>query len=158
MDLKNSLLGKDLNDADVLELNKITEKKKFYKNDIIFAENDVGTCVYILAEGKVSIERRTLPHRPLPPKQIIIVRQGQISGEMTLFENTPRSATARAKSAVTVLMIPIEDLKTLMHKDCSLGYKIACNLAAMLSQRLRRMNEQWLNLSVDKLSLPEFEY
>lgn len=157
-DLSQSVIGRGLDDGELEHLAEISQVVQFYKNEIIFAENDDGDSIYVLAEGKVCLERRVKNHRPVPPTQITIVRPGQLFGEMGFLEKGKRSATARAKGNVQLLVINSDDLHKLIAKDNHFAIKFMSNLALILSARLRRMNEQWLNAMSHDFQLPEFEY
>lgn len=112
----------------------------------------------ILLEGKVFLEKRLKNHKPVPPTQITIVKRWQIFGEMGFVENQPRSATARAKSNVKILEINSNKLEELISNDDDFGLKIMRSLSVILSKRLRKMNEQWLDaVSPDNFVL-ECEY
>ncbi len=162
MDIKNDLsqsaIGDGLDNRELERLAGISRVAQFYKNEIIFAENDKGDSIFVLAEGKVCLERRVKNHRPVPPTQITIVRPGQLFGEMGFLEKGERSATARAKGNVRLIVINSEDLRKLISEDSHFAIKFMSNLALILSARLRRMNEQWLNAISHDFQLPEFEY
>ena len=157
-DLSQSVIGKGLEDSELEHLAGIARGIQFYKNEIIFAENDEGDSIFVLAEGKVSLERRVKNHQPVPPTQITIVRHGQLFGEMGFLENQKRSATAKAKGNLRLFVIDSDDLRKLMSNDSQFAIKFMSNLALILSARLRRMNEQWLNAISRDFQLPEFEY
>ena len=156
--LNQSVIGNGLDNSELERLAGIARVEQFYKNEIIFAENDEGDSIYVLVEGKVCLERRVKNHRPVPPTQITIVRQGQLFGEMGFLENRKRSATARAKGNIQLLVIDSEDLRKLISSNSQFAIKFMSNLALILSARLRRMNEQWLNAISRDFQLPEFEY
>ena len=156
--IQQSMLGADLLGDELQALEKIASEKSYYKNDLIFSENEPGDTIYILTEGRVNIERREQLHRHLLPKQIFTVRKGQIFGEMAFIERGPRSATARARSNVTVIMLHLNDVEVLLEQNRDLAYKLMRNLARILSYRLRRMNEQWLNAVPEDFPASEFEY
>jgi CRP-like cAMP-binding protein len=156
--IQQSMLGTDLLGDELETLEKIANEKTYYKNDIIFSENEPGNIIYILTEGRVCIERRQQLHRRLLPKQIFTVRKGQIFGEMAFIEKGPRSATARARSNVTVVTLQQSDVEVLLEQNRELGYKLMRNLARILSNRLRRMNEQWLSAVPEDFPASEFEY
>ena len=156
--LRNSVLCQGLTDTDLEELEKISTMRNCYKNEIIFSEKQQGSNLFLLAEGRVVLERRSLNQRPVPPTQITVVRQGQLFGEMGFVENRPRSATARARSQVKLLEIDGEALRRLVESDDGFGRRFMTNLAVILSKRLRRMDEQWLSAIAHHFPLPEFEY
>jgi len=157
-DLRNSMIAQGLTTHDLQLITKIAQEKNYYKDEIIFSENEPGNKIFILAEGKVSIERRLMPDPHLFPKQILIVKKGQIFGEMAFVEKSNRSATARTKSNVRVIYISSVDLLNLLSEHTEMAYKLMTTLAAILSKRLRRMNEQWFNAHAKSCILPEFDY
>jgi len=59
--------------------------------EIIFAEGDKGEHMYVVRSGDVEIEQNG--------KIIETLSGGGIFGEMALIDGSPRSATARAKTA-----------------------------------------------------------
>ncbi len=155
---KTSILLANLTEAQIDKLTSMIVERTFYKNEIIFRENDSAENIYILAEGKVCIERRHVPHRHLLPKQILTVKKGQVFGEMAFIEKRPRSATARAKSNCHLAALPITALAALMESDTQLGFILMSNIAHILSKRLRRMNDQWVRAVAKELNITEFEY
>jgi len=157
-DLRKSILADNLNDEELNQLAAIAASRTFYKNETIFDEKDEGNALYILVEGRVCIEIRSLEKRMPLPKQIMIVKRGQIFGEMAFVERRFRSASARAKGNVRLISIPSGELEKLIQENTSFGLKVMTNLARILSRRLRRMNDQWLGAVAHEFPLPEFEY
>ncbi len=157
-DLRKSILADSLNDKELNQLAEISTSRTFYKNETIFDEKDEGNALYILVEGRVVIEIRSLQRRISLPKQVMIVKRGQIFGEMAFVERRFRSASARAKGNVRLVSIPSRDFEKLMQDNPLLGFKVMTNLARILSRRLRRMNDQWLSAVAHEFPLPEFEY
>ncbi|HPG42092.1 MAG TPA: cyclic nucleotide-binding domain-containing protein [bacterium] len=144
-ELANSILAKDLTQNDLHDLAEIAREQHFYKDELVFSENEEGDKFYLLMEGKVCIERRIMSTIIPVPKLIVTVKKGQIFGEMAFVEKTVRSATARCKSNVRVLFFVYNDLKQLFSRNPELANKLLTNMAGILSKRLRRMNDQWLN-------------
>ena len=157
-EIKNCFWVGKLDDAQLEQFINAAEIKNYYKNGILFKEDDPGDSVFILIEGKVYLEKRLKNHKPVPPTQITIVKRWQIFGEMGFVENQPRSATARAKSNVKVLEIKASKLQDLISKDADFGLKIMTSLSVILSKRLRRMNEQWLDAVAPDHYVIEYEY
>jgi CRP-like cAMP-binding protein len=144
-ELANSILAQDLSEDELHRLAEIAREQHYYKDEIIFTENEQGDKFYLLIEGKVCIERRIMSTFLPIPRQIITVKKGQIFGEMAFVEKTNRSATARCKSNVKVLYFTYSDLMKLFSLHTDLANKLLTNMAGILSRRLRRMNDQWLN-------------
>jgi len=144
-ELANSILAKDLSQNDLHDLAEIAREQHFYKDEIVFSENEEGDKFYLLMEGKVCIERRIMSSFIPVPKLIVTVKKGQIFGAMAFVEKPVRSATARCKSNVRVLYFVYNDLKQIFSRNPELANKLLTNMAGILSKRLRRMNDQWLN-------------
>jgi len=157
-DLKSSILTKDMTEAEIELLAAIGAYRNFYKNEVIFKEQDPCDALFILVEGRVFIEGHVVANRHNIPRQIQTVKRGQIFGEMAFVEGGQRSATARAKGNVVVIALDAKKLGELMDSNHLLGLKMMRNFAYILSRRLRRMNDQWLSAVGRDIILPEFEY
>ncbi len=156
-DLKGTMLADGLTNEDLKMLAEIAKVQEYYKNGIIFRENDAEDSIYVLLEGKVAIERRILPNQQAIHAHIQNVRRGQLFGEMGFIERRSRSATATAKSHVRLLQFDIQDLERLIDQHEMFGLRLFRTMAELLSRRLRRMNDQWIR-TVEISSLKEFEY
>ena len=151
------MLGDGLDDDDLELVAGIAEELEFYKNDVIFRENEVEDSIFIITEGKISIERHVLPNLQISHTHINIVKRGQILGEMGFIEKRSRSATAIAKSHVRVLRLNFQQLEDLINNNQKLGLNLYRTLASLVSRRLRRMTDQWIR-TVESSSLKEFDY
>jgi CRP/FNR family cyclic AMP-dependent transcriptional regulator len=102
--------------------------KTFQRGETIFREGDTADCLYVLKEGEVDI---TLGNRLLKP-----LTPGEIFGEMALIDGSPRSATALARTDVT--LIPVNE-KQFVFLVGQLPY-FALGVMRVLAERLRTMN------------------
>jgi len=73
--------------------------------DIIFNEGDRSSAAYFIEEGEVEIRKQGKDR----DVWIAVVSAGEVFGEMGLVEERPRSATARARTAVTVKEVAYHD-------------------------------------------------
>ncbi len=96
--------------------------------ETIFREGDMADCLYVLKDGEVDI---TLGNRLLKP-----LVAGEIFGEMALIDGSPRSATALARTDVT--LIPVNE-KQFVFLVGQLPY-FALGVMRVLADRLRTMN------------------
>ena len=97
--------------------------------EIIFREGDLGTEMYIIQEGKVEI----LKHFRGENQQLAVLSQGDFFGEMSILEDQPRAATARALSDVTLLQINGTTFDQMLRKNP----EVAVRMMRKLSRRLR---------------------
>ena len=67
----------------------------------------------------------------------LLLQAGHVFGETAIFSERPRTASVRAKTEVTALVLPPELLEELMRYSAPLSRRII----GALAQRLMRMNQ-----------------
>ena len=73
-----------------------------YKDgDNIFEENSIGKEMYIILTGKVKVTKE----RGDVETTLATLEEGDFFGEMSLFDNNPRSATVKALGDIKLLEI-----------------------------------------------------
>ncbi len=108
------------------------------KEDYFFRENDPGSSMFVLEQGKVSIfkawqgEDYLLSH----------LEEGDCFGEMALLDLYPRSASVRAEQDCTAIELSANTLYGLYEKDLQQFTIIQMNLGREISRRLRDTMEQ----------------
>ena len=115
------------------------------RNTLVFREGDSGQKLYLILEGKVRISRNLAG---MGEEALAILGPGDAFGEMSLIDDTPRSADAHVHERCRLLVITREAFEDLLfiHKD--LAYEILWNFVRILSQRLRETNDKMAFLSV----------
>src|ERR1700734_565942 len=69
--------------------------------EYIFREGDLGTEMYIIHEGKVEILNRLGEEA----RVLAVLEKGDFFGEMSVLEDLPRAASARAQTDSRLLQI-----------------------------------------------------
>ena len=111
--------------------------RSFQENEVIARQNTYGDELYIIQDGFVEVFLESQGGR----KVIVNLGRGQTIGEMSLIDQGRRSATVRALSAPTKLLIILhEDFEKLCETHGRIGYIVIRNIAADLSFRLRQRN------------------
>jgi CRP-like cAMP-binding protein len=108
----------------------------------VFQEGDPGDCMYVIQAGSVKIVKNT----PDGNVHIATLSEGEIFGEMALFERLPRSATATALGNTRLLTVDKKKFFASISRDPTLAFKI---LEAM-SARTRRLNAEYSKLKSEK--------
>jgi CRP-like cAMP-binding protein len=111
--------------------------KDYRDGSIIFEENSVGKEMYIIMSGKVKIIKKMDTAGTI----LATLGEGEFFGEMSLFDNNPRSATVMAIGDVKLLEINQKNFLKKISKDPSLAFRIL----EKMSQRIRIMDEKILN-------------
>jgi len=101
---------------------------------IIVHEGSPGSEMFIIDEGEVEIVRMLGEHE----RVLTTLGPGDFFGEMSVLENRPRSATARAKVACRLLPIDASTFDALLREHPEVGVRMMRKLSA----RLRRYEEQ----------------
>lgn len=105
----------------------------------LFAENDPGDALYIIASGKMKIGRRASDGRE---NLLAVLGPGEMLGELSLFDPGPRTASAAAVSEARLLELGhIDMLHWLSGRP-----EVARFLLGALARRLRRTNEALADL------------
>ncbi|MEE9514078.1 MAG: cyclic nucleotide-binding domain-containing protein [Anaerolineales bacterium] len=123
--------------AELQAISLICKEITFTSGDVITQQGETGEDLYIVLEGFVEVlHRGTAPEQS--PRTIVHLGKGQIFGEMALVDHGPRSATVRAASDPTaLLMIHCDDFEQECEENHHLGYVVMRNIAADLSFKLR---------------------
>ncbi|GAC1509320.1 MAG: Crp/Fnr family transcriptional regulator [Chloroflexota bacterium] len=73
-------------------------QRRYRRGEIVFSQGDPGDGLYIIVQGHVSIQRQNLQGGELI---IAVCEPGEYFGELALFDDEPRSATAVTMEACT---------------------------------------------------------
>ena len=118
------------------------------KDATIFKEGDKGHFMCVVLEGRVDILKETLEHEL---KKVATVRRGKSMGEMSLLDELPYSATAKASEDTKLLMITKLSFERLLEEHPALCNTLLRQIARLMSLRLRQTTGILLDyLSDDK--------
>ena len=118
----------------------ICKAQNYPPGEVITSQGETGDEIFIVQEGFVEVIRSELSPGA-GPRTVVNLGQGQIFGEMALVDHGPRSATIRAASDPTsVLVIMREDFERVCEQNYHLGFIVMRNIAADLSFKLRHRN------------------
>ena len=106
------------------------DKKSVDAGETIFVEGDEGRLMFVVLEGTVrlSVTGRTLEK----------VAAGGVFGEMALIDSAPRSATATALTACTLVPVTAQRFKSLVKESP----EFALEIMGVMASRLRSMDRR----------------
>lgn len=131
--------GLDSSELELLE--KSAQEVVFPLDKIIFNENEKGDKMYLILEGVVEIWKSE--GKELKGSRLARLKAGEIFGEMALFDQEPRSASAVAAihKETKILEWSEKEISKIIQERSELGIKILTNILKKISQRLRVANE-----------------
>ncbi|TNF46717.1 cyclic nucleotide-binding domain-containing protein [bacterium] len=117
----------------------------YSEGEVLFNEGDTGDCMYVIQLGKVRISKNT------PTGEVVLadLGQGEIFGEMALFDKLPRSATATALEESRILSVDRKKFFSSVSRDPTLSFKILQSM----SERTRKINNEFTRLKKKKFDL-----
>lgn len=111
------------------------ELGRLYENgELIIRQGEVGDCMFVIQEGQVEVVARVSDRAV----RLAVRGEGEIIGEMSLFEKEVRSADVRALGQARVLTVDKKNLMSRIHEDPSLAFR----LIQTLSRRVRELSDQ----------------
>ena len=111
-----------LSQSEMVDFSKITIEKRFKKKDMIFLPGDKGDKVYLLKSGVVKISKYADNG-----KEIILgmVNPGEIFGEMSLFDKSPREHVAEALMDSYVCIVNRDDFTRHLQRNPEMSLQIS---------------------------------
>ena len=145
--LKNSPLFGQLPDEIIGNLGAAINERKLQDGEILFREGDQANTCFIIKLGTVEILKKDMASGR--NFRLATRGKGEFLGEMSLIEDSPRFATARANGGCVVLEITRERFAELIGQHPSIAIKVMEALSSRLRQAdlqmisdLQRKNEQ----------------
>jgi CRP-like cAMP-binding protein len=114
----------------------VSEERTFARGEVIFEEGDTGDTLYIVVRGSVAIERSA--ERSESVVRLATFTSGQYFGEMSIFDEEPRSATAVSLELSLLLSLRRGPLMALIQENPDMSLE----LIRVLSSRLRDVNRR----------------
>jgi CRP/FNR family cyclic AMP-dependent transcriptional regulator len=126
--LFESLTNEDL-DTLTLHLDEVV----YEEGDVIFRQGDEGSSLFIIEEGGVEIAYG----EGIGKVVLSSLFNGQYFGELSLFDGSPRSATATALKHSELIRLDRDDLVEFVNKNPAAALRIISEMG----ERLRQTNE-----------------
>jgi signal transduction histidine kinase len=148
MTLESIKLFAELAPADLDFVRKLTREISFKTDEPIFKQGDPGDGIYFVKDGLVQISA-VVPHGDL--RVLSRIGPGELFGEMAVFDNQPRSASATAESPTTVYFLGREQAWAAFERSP----KLSAAMVREISRRLRDFNQTYMRevLESERLAL-----
>ena len=130
--LRRSSLFAEMSLEQIRVLTSHLEEQYFLPGEVIMYEGEFSQELYILMSGRVRIAKDYGgPHE----RTLAVLTQGDFFGDMAIFENAPRSATAVAEEESELLALSPEKFKQTIYQKPEMVFEIFRELSARLRRR-----------------------
>jgi CRP-like cAMP-binding protein len=109
--------------------------------EIVVRQGATDDCMHVVQEGWVDVFVEKNGYE----LHLAARGEGEVIGEMAIFDRAPHSATVRARGEARILTVDKRGFLRRVHEDPSLAFHILQNMSARirdLSDRLARYEEQ----------------
>ena len=141
---------KGLEDHELKLIEPLFTQKTFHSGDFIIVEGTQGNTMYIINRGAVLV---TKSDRKGEQVSLGVLNDGAFFGELSLFDNLPRSATVTAIEDTSIFMLTRTDLDNVFNTNLEITNKIYHNTLIEIFSRFRKKAFKFYFFSI----LPEGE-
>src|SRR4029453_17642185 len=136
--VQNSKLLKNLSPDALEKLEALLVKKELPAGEGIFRERSSGDVMYFIESGSIQISKNVEGDVQTP---LAVLSPGQCFGEMSLIDNTARSASARSVEPTVVLCLSRDDFNVFLETEPLATAKFLMGILAEVNERLRQTDE-----------------
>ncbi len=137
--LSSHPLLKGIGGRDIRHIAALLHRRQYESGEVIFRQGDIGSGFFLVRSGSVRLRMED------PRKgniSLAVLPEGSIVGELSIFDNSPRSATAIALVPTILYGLFEGDLDRLQATRPGLAANLLRNLGTMLALRLKVTNER----------------
>ena len=118
-------------DYDVIE--SYMFRYQYEMNKYVFKQGTHGGYMFFIVEGEAEVSQM------LDDKKVVVANlgPGRSLGEMSLLDGHTRSATVKATSKLTLIVLKREDFNRLLEEHPSTANRVVIGIASLLSRSLR---------------------
>ena len=130
-----------LGDASLDAILRLTRRRRFRKDEVIFHEKEVGDSLFIILHGRVKVAIFGDDGKEVT---LSTLSEGDFFDEMALLDSEPRSATTIAEEDCELLSLQQADFMRALEQDPGMS----ASLIQVLASRLRKANHQISTLAL----------
>ena len=130
---RETTLFASLDDRSLAAITEAGKDLDLRRGDVLFREGDTPDELFVVVSGRIAIANKSIDGRE---SMVALMEEGDLFGEMGLFDGRGRSAEARALEPSVVTAIPYGPVRGLYEDDPMLLWRVV----AMLAGRLRTMD------------------
>jgi CRP/FNR family cyclic AMP-dependent transcriptional regulator len=124
------------------QLNIVAGHMNYYeidKGEILFKEGDKGDYICFVLDGVIDVLKKSVTGDSVV---IAVLPKGRSFGEMSILDNFPRSATAKARTKSSFLTLTRMSFDKILKDYPQIGITILKGISRILSQNLRQTSSR----------------
>jgi len=131
--LKEIEIFSDLAPSELAAIASVTKELDYAQDRIVIKQNNVGDTLFLIIEGRVQVLMEQADG-----KEVVLdhIEAGGVFGEMTLIDDTPRSATIRTVEPCRVIILHKQEFMEIVMEFP----RVALQICSVLSQRIRNLD------------------
>ena len=132
-------LFKGLEQSDLVLIAEICHVKTYEAGESVYQQGDFGKYLYVIAEGRVVLER-TMDIGPRESRVVIdTLGKGRVFGCWSTLLNEPHIMMLKTfcQSPATIFILNGADLRDLMTRNTQFGFNVMENLSFLLRDRIQ---------------------
>ncbi|HEY2409988.1 MAG TPA: DUF1003 domain-containing protein [Polyangiaceae bacterium] len=137
-----------LSEDDLSALARSVQERTFAAGQIVINQGDRGTEMFIVANGHVNI---FLPGEASRRVSLKDIARGEYFGELALFDDKPRSASALATTEATLLVLTRETLSNYLAERPRTAMVILETMSARLRETNAMLSERAAKNAVEEI-------
>ena len=131
--MSETILFAELDDDALAKVVEAGRDLEMRRGDLLFREGDDPDELFVVVSGRIAIANKSIDGRE---SMVALMEEGDLFGEMGLFDGRGRSAEARALETSVVTAVPYGPVRNLYENNPALLWRGV----AMLAGRLRTMD------------------
>ena len=120
------------------------------KDALLFNEGEKGDYVCFVLEGSLNVLKRTENNGNV---KIATLSRGHSIGEMSILDQTFRSASIQACENSKVISLSFKDFEFILDNYPKVGVKVLKGLSRYLSLNMRRTSKQFADITENYMTL-----
>lgn len=136
--LRTVLLFKELSEPDLTALALSFRDRRVKKGEVLFKEGDLGHELYLIREGTIIVSK---PVTGRVEQVLARLGIGEIFGEMSLFDESARSATVQAEVDSVLYCLDRDGLRRLIETRPHAAAAFLFRLVQVFVSRLRATSD-----------------
>ena len=133
--LKNLSIFQHLTRNELLAVNELLHERTYEKGEILFEKGEIGHGIYVILSGRVHVN----PCPELPNSAVLELATGDMIGELSLFDETPRLATLVAAERTETVALFQSEFSSLLTTDKNIGVKVLTEITRLMGRRIRQL-------------------